>query len=170
MKKCSKCNHKKELSNFHKDSSTASGYKSACKVCTKKSTKDYASKRKEYIQQYSKEYYQRNKTKRKAYSKKYRQINQSYYRAKKAEYRATKKQATCQWANFQYIKDLYSNVAEANKVFSMIGVKFHVDHIVPLTNDKVCGLHNEYNLQILTAEKNLSKSNKYDPINTDIGV
>ena len=170
MKKCSKCYNEKKLSDFNKDSSTASGYKSACKVCTKKSTKDYQSRRKEYIQQYGKQYYEKNKEERKAYSKKYRQLNQSYYRAKKAEYRATKKQATCQWANLQYIKDLYTNVAEANKLFEDIDVKFHVDHIVPLTHDKVCGLHNEYNLQILTAEENLSKSNKYDPIKTDIGV
>lgn len=58
---------------------------------------------------------------------------------------------TPKWADLSLIKEIYKNCPEG----------MHVDHIVPLQGKLVSGLHVEYNLQYLTAEANIKKSNKF---------
>lgn len=46
---------------------------------------------------------------------------------------------------------------------SATAIPWEVDHIVPLNNDLVCGLHCEANLQVIPAIANLSKNNSWWP-------
>jgi len=64
--------------------------------------------------------------------------------------------ATPLWANKKKIKDFYT-VARA--LTENTGIEHQVDHIIPLRGEHVCGLHVEHNLQILTKEENIRKSN-----------
>lgn len=80
--------------------------------------------------------------------------------AKYAKRRASKKQAVPVWMNKDAVEAVYE---KARKFSEITGEPFHVDHIVPLTSDIVCGLHWEGNLQILPGVENLSKANRVWP-------
>jgi hypothetical protein len=175
MKKCSACKDVKLLSLFSKN-------KNICKLCTSTYYRDYQEKNKVKLQDKDKAYYSNNRDKvhdrHKAYyevnkdtiktkSKLYRssgnrkKISKSKSRAKWAKYKASKLNAIPVWGNNKAIKSLYA--LSSFLTLSTFGNGYHVDHIVPLNNDLVCGLHCEDNLQILRAEHNLSKSNQFWP-------
>ena len=85
---------------------------------------------------------------------KYKPYHQEYWkihgREKSARRRAHLLNATPIWADLDKIKEIYLNCPEG----------YHVDHIFPLNGKNSCGLHVENNLQYLTIEENLKKSNK----------
>ena len=116
-------------------------------------------KNKEIINDYTKRYYQANKERLRLYKSNYFQNNKETYLANNSKRRALKINATPKWSENDKIKVLYE---KAKWLESLTGLKYHVDHIIPLNSDKVCGLHVWSNLQILEESINLSKSNWHE--------
>jgi hypothetical protein len=76
----------------------------------------------------------------------------------KAIYKGRLRKATPKWANKFFIQEIYALARLRTK---MLGIEFHVDHIVPIRGIGVCGLHVPENMQIIAGEENQMKSNHY---------
>ena len=126
-----------------------------------KRDKEYEIKAKDKIAARKKKYRENNKEKLAAQKKIYMRNNRAKINAKTMRYIATKKQATPLWANRKAIDSLYA--LSSFLTLATFGYGYHVDHTVPLNSKSVCGLHCEDNLQILRAEDNKSKSNRFWP-------
>ena len=92
-----------------------------------------------------------------AINKTWRVKNHAYILYKNALRKKHIKLATPAWANFDLIRKMYIKAVEKTKE---TGVHYHVDHIVPLRGENVCGLHVENNLRVITAKENLMKGNR----------
>lgn len=92
------------------------------------------------------------------YAKHY-ELNKTYYVAKGSTRRATTIRATPPWSSLDDVICFYE---EAKRLTLETGVKHVVDHIIPLTHKKVCGLHVPANLQVIPEMENLSKFNHFD--------
>jgi hypothetical protein len=189
MKSCRVCNINKPLVDFHKTKSNKDGYNNMCKICRKESNKKYQEENKDSIvitqkkwvsnniekvrgiknkyyqnnKEKQKDYYRQNKEviqeRRREYASAYKKANRAHFNFKEATRRFTKKQATPNWANLKNIKVVYE---KAKWLEGLTGLKYDVDHVIPLQSKDVCGLHVWENLQILEAGLNRSKSNKFN--------
>lgn len=92
-----------------------------------------------------------------------RPMNQAERRAAWAEYasrrRARVREATPEWADPGEMRQFFH---QASHLTAKSGVRHDVDHIVPLQNREVCGLHCEANLRVVPATVNRRKSNRFD--------
>lgn len=127
----------------------------------KRNMKQYLEKNKEKISKQQSTYYKKN-------FKKIQEWQADYYKSDTGKAiknahgnrrRAIQLKATPEWANLEKIKVLYE---KAIWLESITGLKYHVDHIIPLKGVEVCGLHVWENLQILEASLNLKKNNKWE--------
>lgn len=94
----------------------------------------------------------------------YSKANKEKRAAAVATRRALKKRAIPEWSKTEEakaeIKLVYLQCKQKSKE---TGIIHHVDHIVPLSSDRVCGLHCLDNLQIIPASDNQKKNNREWP-------
>ena len=102
----------------------------------------------------------KNKERMSETQKQWRKSNQSKVTKYSANRRATKLNATPVWLTDKQKEKTAKIYAKAAAMEKRTGVKHHVDHIVPLQGENVCGLHVPWNLQVITATQNCSKGNK----------
>lgn len=93
----------------------------------------------------------------------YKQNNVGKVNADTAKRRTAKMQRTPAWLtadDFWILEQAYELAALRTK---LLGVQFHVDHILPLQGKYVSGLHVPTNVQVIPWRDNVSKANKYLP-------
>ncbi len=145
MKECSTCKELLSIDNFYKS-------RNQCKNCRRLQKQEYRSMNVDKVKLYRKRYIDSSKGRDKHL--KYRRKNRRYIKAME---RANKFGVVPKWARRDKIKTVYD---KANWLESITGIKYHVDHIVPLNGENVCGLHVWENLQILEVSLNCKKGNK----------
>jgi hypothetical protein len=94
----------------------------------------------------------------KAAAKNYRKDNKDKVRAWNGTRRAALRKACPAWADKKAIAAKYRDAVAMEKA---TGVAYHVDHIIPLAGELVCGLHVAENLAVIPAGDNLRKGVKY---------
>ena len=182
---CKGCKLKLPVCRFNNHSATKDGLRSKCIECRRLEQIEYRQKNPEKIKELYRVLDERKRNDPKSVNKKrirnkiynstkvgkiknkirlnnWKIKNKDKYIALRSFRRAYKKNATPNCLT----KDDRKNIIEFFTVCQMFklytGQEYHVDHIVPLVNENICGLHVPWNLQILSAFDNLSKSNKFD--------
>jgi 5-methylcytosine-specific restriction endonuclease McrA len=155
--------------------------KGTCVECLKIEWQEGNIKRAEYFRAYNdseagkaakQRYYEANKelvvlkalsrpnAQRRLYRKNWKVNNPSEVKASTNDRRRRHKNATPKWLTKEQkaeIRQMYLDALTTSKVTK---VHYVVDHIIPIRGESVCGLHVPWNLQIITQEENLKKSNK----------
>jgi hypothetical protein len=162
LKTCPKCEQDKSLADFHKNRNSKDGHAHMCKPCAIQNTKFYYDLRdRDERLEVKRAWQDKNREHVNFYNDSWRKNNPEQHAARQAERRARKNKATPNWLSEDQrkaTKDIYKLSKKLERLF---GVKYHVDHIVPLKGENICGLHVPWNLQILEASLNLRKSNKF---------
>lgn len=155
LKRCAKCNAVKVRSEFYLRAVAkgALGYIMAmCKKCHIEYSRvaDWAGK------------YPARKI---ALQLKYQKQDPAKYCALVMRRDAAKKKRIPSWANLEKIEDIYR---QARVLTLETGIKYHVDHVIPLQGKLVSGLHVEGNLEAIPAKDNHRKYNFFNPMETSL--
>jgi len=70
--------------------------------------------------------------------------------------------ATPKWLTAEQKDTMQQIYKERDFLKEQTGQDYHVDHIIPIRNKIVCGLHVPWNLRVVSKEVNKTKANKYE--------
>lgn len=142
MKFCKTCKETKEYNHFHKNRCQKDGHNGMCKDCRKKYDKKWQLENRDKVLKWKREY--NAKMSKESRDNK---NNLNKIRAKRV------KDCTPFWCNVLEMKKIY-NIATKNNLV--------VDHIVPISNNLVCGLNVPENLRCISKSLNHKKYNKFN--------
>lgn len=155
--------------------------KGACVECLKVEWTEALAKRADYYASYNKssagvkakqDYYAKNKTdviaraqartvaQKNTYKKKYKAANPDLYKELVSVRRRRFRDATPPWLSAEQKLEIRFHYRMAIALSRATKIPHAVDHIIPLQGEGVCGLHVPWNMEVITQEENLKKSNK----------
>jgi hypothetical protein len=120
----------------------------------------YREDNREILAEKARNYYSLNRDNCLARLNEYRKNNPEKFTALNAKRRAAKLNATPEWLTKEQLQEIEELFLCAKMFKLYTGEEYHVDHIIPLQGNNVCGLHVPWNLQVIPAKDNLTKSNK----------
>lgn len=125
-----------------------------------KQSKVWAEKNKEKVSKYQKEWKATNKEKINLNKKQWDKNNKEIVARYSANNRAKRKNAIPKW--FGEIDEFIISEAFdlALKRSKLTGIKWHVDHMIPLNAKNACGLHCGINIQVIPDKMNFYKNNR----------
>lgn len=175
MKTCKRCAMNKSASEFRAEARNVDRLSSWCIECHAAASRAHYQANKSARNAAARAWAQANPEKTKAsdaafkrankieLAKSYRtwaKQNRAARRAIDARRKAAKRRATPAWADPVAIRAIYAEAVLAQEI---TGARMHVDHIVPIQSELVCGLHCEANLQVLPGADNEAKRNRWWP-------
>lgn len=175
MKRCSKCGIEKPITMFYLHKTGRDGHRADCKVCCATRNRAWLDKNQARHRTHTTAWRKANPIKAAASVKKwnsehperaagnwarYAKAHAAEKNARRSERRARQRRATPAWANKFFIEEIYDL---ARRRTQTTGIKWEVDHIVPMNHPLVQGLHVEHNLQVIPQQHNRSKHNRYWP-------
>lgn len=154
-KNCTKCLSLKNLSEFYKYKPAKDGRDSWCKECKQAYVKKYQSgPYRDNKNRQNAKYRFENPKKMRNISKDWALRNKASCREKIRRYQAKKFGSIPRWITKEHRQQM-------KYIYATCPKGYEVDHVVPLQGKNVTGLHVPWNLQILPAEVNRSKGNKF---------
>lgn len=172
MKPCAQCKEMLPLSVFAKHAKRKDGLQENCRSCCAAYAADWRSRNRDKVKADGKRYAAANSARIVERVAAWRKANPERHAASTRDYRAAralalsaarkaaKRQAVPAWADEAAVTAIYQAARDASL---RTGILHEVDHIVPLRSSLVCGLHCPANLQVLTADENLRKGNRWWP-------
>jgi hypothetical protein len=163
-KVCVDCQILKPLESFYQDKKRTDGKMKQCIDCNKASRANYRENNRQKERNRWKKYNASSPEVARKRVKRWRKNNPGKERAKKRTRDAQAINACPPWAKTKEMKErLLAHYLHAEWLEKVTGSSFHVDHIIPLQSDFVCGLHVPENLMVLSAEDNMRKNGYWWP-------